>query len=211
MCFLYAFIILLLVFIVLYILNFQPVNMEDEVTLTRFGGLYEHIKYKQESKAITNEAFFRTLIKIMMAALHSFGFINAYGICITGICGYLAFGLYLIASFRIDGLYNHFYYTFKMILFHFVLSGNYAFAIFQISKSSQELIVVSFFIQLINNIMIIILLAHVAYTIKIKLKEKKQDKINKMNRFNMIYADDNENENLDVSLPPFNKFRNTRT
>jgi hypothetical protein len=88
------------------------------------------VKYKQESKAITNEAFFRTVIKVMMAALHSFGFINAYGICFTGMGIYLAFGLYLIASFRIDGLYHSFYTTFKMILFHFVLSGNYAFAVF---------------------------------------------------------------------------------
>lgn len=97
-----------------------------------FGSLYEHVKYKQESKAITNEAFFRMVIKVMMAGLHSFGFINAYSVCITGICIYLIFGLYLITSFRIDGLYNNFYMTFKMILFHFVLSGNYAFAVFQI-------------------------------------------------------------------------------
>jgi hypothetical protein len=47
--------------------------------------------------------------------------------------------------------------------------------------------------------MIILLFAHVVYTIKKKLKDKKQKKIDKMNRFNMIYAEEQDSQDLDVS------------
>jgi hypothetical protein len=130
MCFLYCLIIILLLSIVLYILNFHSINLDDEQVLRRYGALYEHVKYKQESKSITNEVLIRNMVKVMIAALHAFGFINAYGTCVTGIIIYLAFTLYLLVSMRIEGLYTSFIYTFKMIFFHLVMCGNYVFAIF---------------------------------------------------------------------------------
>lgn len=55
---------------------------------------------------------------------------------------------------------------------------------------------------MINNIMIILLFAHVVYVIKEKFEEDRKKRKAKMNRFNTIYAEttneDAEAENLDV-------------
>jgi hypothetical protein len=50
--------------------------------------------------------------------------------------------------------------------------------------------------------MLILLYTHVVYIIKAEIKEKKKKKFDKMNRFAMIYAEDNETEDLDVRTSP---------
>lgn len=211
-CILYSFIIVLLLFIMMYVLNFLEIDMASKQSLKHYGALYEHVKYKQESKAITNETLFRNTIKVSIAGLHAFGFIPATGVCVTGLSIYLGYACYIIFSLRIDGLYTSIYNTFKMTLFHIVVAANYGFALAQINRSSPELNVTSFFIMLINNVMIGILMLHIVFTYYEKLKLKKEKKKRNLTKFERIY-DENENleekeENkLNVSKKKF-KFRN---
>jgi hypothetical protein len=135
MCFTYAFIILMIVFLILYVLNFIRIDMADMKSLQRYGSLYEHVKFRMGSKLITNETLFRTILKVMIAGLHAFGFMDATSVCVTGMILYFAFGTYLIISFRINGLYEDIYIVYKMILFHFFMAGNYIFALAQIPQA----------------------------------------------------------------------------
>ena len=53
--------------------------------------------------------------------------------------------------------------------------------------------------------MIMLLFTHVVYLIKLKMEEKKKNKKDKINRFNLIYAEDNDTdtaEDLDVRIIP---------
>lgn len=199
-CMLYSFIILLLLFITMYVLNFLEMDMASGQSLNLFAALYNHVKYKQESKVITNEALFRAVIKVTIAGMHAFGFIAASGVCVAGVVIYLTFAFYVIFSFRIDGLYKSIYMTFKMTIFHIVIAANYIFAWIQINRSAAEGSVTSFFIQLIDNIMIIILILDILFMLYLKLKEKKQKKRNGLTKFEKIYGAEEEvnEENLNV-------------
>lgn len=146
MCFTYAFIILMIVFLILYVLNFLSINMAEAKSLQRYGSLYEHVKFGLGSKLVTNETLFRTILKVMIAGLHAFGFVDAVGVCVTGMILYFAFGVYLIASFKINGIYEDIYTVYKMILFHFFMAGNYIFALAQIPQAGQEPVAISFLV-----------------------------------------------------------------
>ena len=153
-------IVAVLLFVIMFVLNFIQVDMEEPTNLKRYGALYRHIKYKRERKTITNEAFFRSVIKIAVSSMHGFGFISATSVCYTGILFYSAFTIYIIFSLRIEGLYTNIYSTFKMILFHFVVMVNYIFAAFQVNRTNPELSLTSSFIQLLNTFTIFVLIGH---------------------------------------------------
>ena len=200
MAFTYAFIILMIVFFILYVLNFLAIDMADPKSLKRYGSLYEHVKFKQGSKLITNETLLRTILKVMIAGLHAFSFIDATGVCVTGMILYFAFGVYLIASFRINGIYEDWYNVYKMVLFHFFMGGNYIFALAQIPQAGQEPIAISFLIQLLNYAMLVLLFAHAIIELKRFSKELEKKSKDKLDRFNKIYGFEKDTNNSNVDL-----------
>lgn len=176
MALLYSFIIITLLGLAIYVINFAPINMADEVAKQAYGALYRHTKFKFENKAVSNEFIFRSFLKISMAAIHCFGYFTPTNVAYAGIFLYGAFTIYVILSFSIDGLYQSILMSFKMILFHILMTANYIFVFFQVDRTSEELLSVSFFEQLFNSIMLIILILHIVYMIIFTLRDKRKQR-----------------------------------
>lgn len=80
--------------------------MANKATLAAYGSLYSHVRYKEENKMISNEFTFRLILKVFIGSFHSFGFFNSYNIGIGGMVAYGIFCIYILISFRLDGLYE---------------------------------------------------------------------------------------------------------
>lgn len=194
--FIYSIILLGFIGFAVYTINYAPINLEAKKTLTKYGALYAHVKYGKESKIISNEFCFRQMLKMIMAALHHFGYFSPLGVCMAGIFGYGAFTLYILITFWFNGLYRNLYFSFKMLVFHFIMMGNYVFAAANIERSSYEVFIVGFLNQLLNSLTILYLLTHMIVNLYFHLKNlrNRQD--------DDEYEELDKNINLNVSFDP---------
>ena len=190
MCTLYSIIILTMVGLCIYIINFAEIDMANKATLAAYGSLYSHVRYKEENKMISNEFTFRLILKVFIGSFHSFGFFNSYNIGIGGMVAYGIFCIYILISFRLDGLYEQTLNDYKMFGFHFLMLANYTFAVVQIDRTNAEVLVVWFFQILFNSICLFVLFMHAIYSIiRAFQKRSKESKIKK-NQYGRVSTND---------------------
>lgn len=162
---LYSILMLGFVAFSIYIVNYAPINMEDRKVVKKFGAFYDHVKYKREQKHVCNEFFFRQLLKSTMAALHALAYFQPFGVAMSGALLYFVFTVYVLLSLWRNGMYDNLFNTFKMAIFHTVMCANYIFVLIQIDNKELELYIASFFVQLMNSLMIILLLIYLVFAI----------------------------------------------
>ena len=142
--FLYAILLLGFVAFGLYIINYAPLNLNSYKSLSRYGSLYAHMKYKRENKLISNEFCLRQILKMSMASIHVFGYFSPIAVSAAGSFLYLGFSVMMLGSFWFNGVYASVHQTFKMAVFHFVLGVNYIFAAAHVNREAYEIFIVSF-------------------------------------------------------------------
>lgn len=193
--FIYSILLLGFIGFAVYTINYAPINLEARKTLNKYGALYAHVKYNKESKIISNEFCFRQMLKMIMAALHHFGYFSPLGICLAGIFGYGLFTLYILVTFWFNGLYRNLYFSFKMLVFHFIMMGNYIFAAANIERTTYEVFIVGFLNQLLNSLTILYLMTHMIVNLFFHLKnlrnKQEDDEYEELDRnvnLNVVFA-----------------------
>ena len=179
-----------------YVINYMPIDLEQKKIINRYGAFYSHMRYAKENKVISNEFTIRQGLKMIMAGLHVFGYFFPIGVACTGIIIYGLVTLNILISFWYGGMYKNKFQTFKMGVFHLVIMSNYIWAVAQAFRTTYELYIVSFLLQLVNSLTIIYLLAHclafyIVYLVKI-LKNNEYDETEENGK--------NKNGDLNVSL-----------
>ena len=191
--FLYAILLLGFVAFGLYIINYAPLNLNSFKTLSRYGSLYAHMKYKRENKLISNEFCLRQILKMSMASIHVFGYFSPIAVSFTGFLFYFGSSIMILGSFWFNGVYASVHQTFKMAVFHFVLAANYVFAGSHVNREVYEIFIVSFLQQLMNGLTILYLIAYSCYSLFLHLKNIRN------NKQQPEYDEDDSKTNLDVS------------
>lgn len=179
LAFLYCIILLGFIAFSVYTINYAPINLNSPKTILKYGALYQHLKYRRESKLISNEFAIRQILKMFIASLHVAAYFNSLTVCSVAIFIYAGYTLYVLLSFWFNGLYKDIYLTFKMAIFHFVIMLNYILAAAQSERSGYEMFVMSFMLQMLNTLMIIYLIAHFFFGLAVFLKNKKAEEANK--------------------------------
>lgn len=157
---LYAFFLLAFSCFAVYVINYMPINLESKRMVNRFGGFYAHVRYLKESKLISNEFCIRQSLKMVMASLHIFAYFFPDAVAWSGVFLYGFMMINILVSFWYGGLYKNKFQTFKMAVFHLVIMANYIFALAQAVRTSNEIYIASFLLQLVNLLTILYLIVH---------------------------------------------------
>lgn len=193
---LYCLILLAFSSFAVYVINYMPINLEDKKMLGKYGAFYAHMRYQKEVKVISNEFTIRQSLKMIMAGLHVFGYFFPVGVAWTGIIIYALVMLNILVSFWYGGMYKNKFQTFKMGVFHLVVMANYIWALSQAIRTTYEIYIVSFLLQMMNVLMIFYLMFHcLAFYVVYLFKKFKGDKFSEEDQEEKTNSD-----NLNVGL-----------